>query len=103
MSVPVIRHRGGGYDDDGNPIPWVDHPLEADAVAPGPGSPYADRARDGETVARVVYFRPAVDLTERDELTVDGRRYRLEVDQWRPRRGRASRTGTVAICTAREG
>jgi len=103
MSYTVIRHRGGGQDDDGNPIPWVDHPLEANGIAPAAGTFYAERARDGERLERVVYFRPPVDLTGDDELTVDGKRYRIQVEPWMPRRGRASRGGTVALCERGEG
>lgn len=103
MSIAVIRHRGGGKDDNDNPVPWTDHPLEAVEVEPGEGSEYVQRARDGESIECVVYFRPAVDLTGRDELTVDGERYKVRVGQWRPRRGRASRAGTVAYCVRGEG
>jgi len=103
VSVTVTRHRGGGRDDDGNPIPWSDVALEAVAVAPAEGTEYVERARDGEQLECVVYFRPVVDLTGDDELTVDGKRYRIRVGQWRPRRGRASRAGTVALCARGEG
>ncbi len=103
MSVTVTRHRGGGRDDDGNPIPWDDVDLTAQAVAPAAGSELVERARDGENIECVVYFRPAIDLTGADELTVDGKRYRVRIGQWRPRRGRASRAGTVALCMRGEG
>ncbi|MBF6411205.1 head-tail adaptor protein [Nocardia farcinica] len=103
MSYTVTRHRGGGRDGDDNPIPWTPHALTAEAIAPAAGTVYAERARDGESLECVVYFRPAVDLTSDDELTVDGIRYRIRVEQWRPRRGRASRTGTVALCLRKEG
>ncbi|GAB4582620.1 hypothetical protein [Nocardia sp. IFM 10818] len=104
MSVTVIRHRGGGYDPDGNPIPWTDTPLVAEAVAPGANPDYLDRGRNGQRVECSVYFRPAVDLISTDELTVDGRRYQIEVQQWKPRRpGRPHRTGTLALCSSGEG
>ncbi|WP_306358847.1 MULTISPECIES: hypothetical protein [unclassified Nocardia] len=104
MSHTVIRHRGGGYDDDGNPIPTTDTELVALAVAPGASPAYLDRGRNGHTVSQSVYFRPAVDLTNTDELTVDGRRYQIEVQQWTPRRPTSpGRTGTLALCSAGEG
>lgn len=101
MSETVIRHRGGGMDNDNNPRPWVDEPLRARAVAPGATAEYVDRGRDGQQVACSVYFWPAVDLTGDDELTVRGERYRVQVEQWRSPRGR--RAGTVALCSRGEG
>ncbi|WP_280410692.1 phage head completion protein [Nocardia asiatica] len=104
MSETVIRHRGGGRDEDGNPIPWTDVPLVAVAVAPGATAEYVERARDGQHIECTVYFRPAVDLTGADELTVGGDRYRVQVEQWKPRRAvRPGRLGTVALCSRGEG
>lgn len=104
MSVTVVRHRGGGFDDDGNPIPSADAELVALVVAPGAAPAYLDRGRNGQTVSVSVYFRPAVDLKNDDELTVDGVRYQIEVQQWRPRRsGSARRAGTLALCSTGEG
>ncbi|WP_063017192.1 MULTISPECIES: hypothetical protein [Nocardia] len=97
----VIRHRGGGYDDDGNPIPSTDTALTAKAVAPGANPDMIDRGRNGQRVDKSVYFLPAVDLTGEDELTVDGQRYQLAVEQWRSPHSR--RTGTVALCSRGEG
>ncbi|MFE3057637.1 hypothetical protein [Nocardia sp. NPDC059239] len=103
MSVTVVRHRGGGFDDDGNPIPWTDKELDATEVAPGAAPAYLDRGRNGQRVECSVYFRPAVDLLSTDELTVDGVRYQIEVQQWTPRRGGGRRTGTLALCSTGEG
>ncbi|WP_067573689.1 phage head completion protein [Nocardia acidivorans] len=103
MSEIVIRHRGGGFDDDGNPVPASDVELVAAAVAPAAAPAYLDRGRNGAKVSVSVYFRPAVDLTRNDELTVDGVRYRIEVQQWKPRRGGACRAGTLALCSTGEG
>ena len=101
MSETVTRHRGGGLDDNGNEIPWVDAPLTARAVAPGAAPEYVDRGRDGDRVECTVYFYPAVDLGNADELTVRGDRYRVQVEQWRS--PYTTRTGTVALCSAGKG
>ncbi|MFI6368922.1 hypothetical protein ACIBG0_40125 [Nocardia sp. NPDC050630] len=101
MSVTVIRHRGGGMDDDGNPVPGADTPLTAKAVAPGANPDMIDRGRDGQRVECTVYFEPEVDLTGADELTVAGQRYRLAVEPWSS--PWSSRTGTVALCSRGEG
>lgn len=97
----MIRHRGGGYDNDGNPIPSANEPLKANAVAPGATEEYLDRGRNGQRVEFSVYFQPAADLVNSDELTVRGDRYLVQVEQWRS--PRTSRTGTVALCTRGEG
>lgn len=101
MTVTVIRHRGGGYDDDGNPVSGTSTELAAKAVAPGANPDLIDRGRNGQRVDCSVYFLPAVDLTGEDELTVDGQRYQLAVEQWRSPYSR--RTGTVALCSRGEG
>ncbi|WP_280393221.1 hypothetical protein [Nocardia wallacei] len=101
MSEQVIRHRGGGMDDDGNPVDSTDTPLAARAVAPGATAEYADRGRNGETVEYSVYFYPAADLRNDDELTVRGDRYAIQVEQWRS--PYTTRTGTVALCSAGKG
>ncbi|MBF6326770.1 hypothetical protein IU451_30195 [Nocardia cyriacigeorgica] len=102
--IAVIRHRGGGMDDDGNPIPSTDTELAALAVAPGANPDYLDRGRNGQRVECSVYFSPAVDLVGTDELTVDGQRYWIAVEQWRPRADRPGRrTGTLALCSRGEG
>jgi hypothetical protein len=103
VTETVIRHRGGGMDEDNNPIPGTDEPLEAVGVAPGANPEYLDRGRNGQRVEYSVYFMPAVDLTGADELTVDGQRYEIAVEQWKPRAGRRGRTGTLALCSRGEG
>lgn len=101
MSETVIRHRGGGIDSDGNPIPWADHPLEVRAVRPGATAEYIDRGRDGDRVEYSIYTTPAVDITNEDELTVRGQRCRVQVEDWRS--PRTSRTGTVVLCSRGKG
>jgi hypothetical protein len=86
MSVTVTRHRGGGRDEDGKYIPGSDVPLEAFAVAPGAGHHLVQLGRDGEDIACTVYFTnnfTDIDLTNTDELTVDGERFQIIVNKWR--------------------
>ncbi|WP_454199587.1 hypothetical protein [Nocardia sp. Marseille-Q1738] len=101
MTETVTRHRGGGFDNDGNPIPWANASLTARAVAPGATEEYKDRGRDGQRVDMSVYFLPAVDLGNDDELTVRGERYFLQVESWIS--PFSTRTGTVALCSRGEG
>lgn len=101
MSETVIRHRGGGMDDNNNPVPWVDHPLEVRAVAPGATAEYIGRGRNGDRVEYSIFTTPAVDITNDDELTVRGRRFLVQVEDWRS--PYTSRTGTVVLCSSGEG
>lgn len=101
MSETVTRHRGGGFDSDNNPLPWVDTSLTVLAVAPGATAEYVDRGRDGDRVEYSIYHVPELDITNRDEVTVRGRRCRVQVEQWRS--PRTSRTGTVVLCSSGEG
>ncbi|OHU38203.1 hypothetical protein [Mycobacteroides chelonae] len=87
MSEQVIRHRGGGRDENGKLTPATDTTLTAIAVAPGSGSQSGqghrqERARSGEDIARTVYFDPGTDLTNSDELTVRGNRFPIIVNDW---------------------
>lgn len=101
MSEAVVRHRGGGFDADGNPKTATDATLTANAVAPGASREYVQRGRDGSNVAFTVYFLPEVDLADGDEVTVRGKRFAVQVEQWRS--PTTARTGTVAICTGGTG
>ncbi len=83
MSESVIRHRGAGRDENGQLTEATDETLTARGVAPGGGSEFADRARDGETIDVVVYFARGTDLVNTDELTVRGQRYHIVVSDWR--------------------
>ncbi|WP_433660791.1 hypothetical protein ACQPW1_00430 [Nocardia sp. CA-128927] len=101
MTEILTRHRGGGTDGDGNPIPWVDTPLAALAIAPGATEDYKDRGRNGDRVEYSAYFYPAADIANADEVTVRGRRMAVQVEQWvSPYTGR---TGTVVLCSSGEG
>lgn len=95
MSIParpeqVIRHRGGDRDENDQIIPAAaDETLTAIGVAPGGssgvpgGSIHLERGRTGEEVTYTVYFVPGTDLTNTDELTVRGERFRIFVNDWR--------------------
>lgn len=99
MSEQVIRHRDGGRDEDGQWDPGGDEPLTAMEVAPGGGSKFTERARDGETVACTVYFRLGTDITNDDALTVRGERFSIVVNEWRS----GSRGGLEVLCTRGQG
>lgn len=84
----VIRHRGGGRDENGEIVTATDTSLTAIGVAPGiypaPGSQETiSKGRDSETIGAVVYFPPGTDVVNSDELTVRGERYRIVVNDWR--------------------
>lgn len=98
----VTRHRGPMRDEDGKVIPAADVPLRARAVEPGTGSRVTRRAGNGQRVQCTVYFWPAVDLTNDDELTVRGTRYKLDVGEWRSAHG-TGRSGTEVLCTSGKG
>lgn len=99
MAEQVTRHRGGGRDENGQWTPGSDVPLTPFVIAPGGGTQYTEKGRDGESVACVVYFVPAVDLTGDDELTVRGKRYSIVVNDWQA----GGRSGTEALCTRGQG
>lgn len=79
----VVRHRGGGRDEDGKLIAWTPATLAAIAVAPGGGSGRVEAVRDGEDIACTVYFPLGTDIVNADELTVRGERFRIIVNDWR--------------------
>ena len=99
MAEQVIRHRGGGRDEDGVMIPSAPTPLTARVVAPGGGYDYTDRARSGETVDYTVYFALGVDLLSSDELTVRGKRCSIVVNEW----NKDGRGGLEVLCTRGQG
>jgi hypothetical protein len=99
VSEEVIRHRGGERDENGQWQAAGNVPLTAMLVAPGGGSEYTERGRDGETVAFVVYFRSGTDLTSADELSVRGQRFSIIVNDWRA----GGRGGLEVLCTRGQG
>jgi hypothetical protein len=99
MTEQVIRHRGGGRDENGKLIEPSDDPIYAIGVAPGGGTGRMERGRNGEDVACVVYFRSGTDVVNADELTVRGERYRIVVNDWRM----GGRGGLEVLCTRGQG
>lgn len=87
MSEEVIRIRKspGGLDSNNDPIPssTTRVPLTARAVAPGASTRNASGARQGETIQFTVYFSPAPDLTDDDELEIRGLQCQIRIHDWR--------------------
>lgn len=93
MSEQVIRHRGRTRDENGKLTPEVpDAPLTPLVVAPGGGSEFVERGRDGESTAFTVYLPLGTDIKNTDELTVRGDRFSIIVNDWR-----ASGRGVVEV------
>ncbi len=79
----VIRHRGGGRDENGQITLATNTTLTAIGVAPRGGTESLQRGRDGEEIACTVYFAKGADVVNSDELTVRGERFRIIVNDWR--------------------
>lgn len=96
-----MRIRGGGRDDNDDPILPSEAPLRAIAVAPGSSPSNKDRGRNGETVAFTVYFYPVPDLREGDQLRVRGKLMETVILDWQsPYTGRR---GLEVLCSRGEG
>lgn len=95
MSETVIRIRRtpGGLDDNNDPIPSAvtKVPLRAKAVAPGASKRNQSQERQGETIEHTVYFLPAPDLTDDDELEIRGLVCRVRILDWRSAYGTGRR------------
>lgn len=79
----MIRHRGAARDKYGKLIAAAsDVPLTPIGIAPGGGSRFVERAREGQTTAFTVYFDLGTDLISSDELTVRGERFTIIVNGW---------------------
>lgn len=102
MSVAVTRYRGGGRDEDGKISPPSTVVLQAFGVAPTGGHHQVQLTRDGETVDCTVYFKEFVDLTDADELAVNGKRYKIIVNEWRSPWG-TDLGGLEVLCTRGQG
>lgn len=105
MTEQVIRHRGGGRDEDGKLVDGSDTPLTAIAVAPGfyPAPNSQERVSTGraggEEIGATVYFALGTDLVNSDELTVRGERYRIVVNRWEMQ----GRGGLEVVCSRGQG
>lgn len=97
----VTRHRGAQRDENGRLTPASDVPLPTMAIAPGGGSEFVERGRDGETTAFTVYFALGTDLNNDDRLTVRGQQFGIVVNEWRsPWTGRG---GLEVLCNRGQG
>lgn len=101
LEETVIRHRGGGRDENGKLTPDTTTTLTAMGVAPGAGSERLERGRDGEDIACTVYFPTGTDLVNSDELTVRGERFRIIVNDWRTTPGLPG--GLEVLCSRGQG
>jgi hypothetical protein len=105
VSEQVLRHRGGGRDENGQVVAaGTPVPLMAIAVAPSwyPAPSSRERiseGRDGEDIGAVVYFPPGTDVVNSDELTVRGERYRIVVNDWQMQ----GRGGLEVVCSRGQG
>ncbi|UZT28696.1 head-to-tail adaptor [Nocardia phage NS-I] len=98
----VIRVRGGGRDENDDPIPpEPDKALMASAVAPGSSPGNKDRGRNGERVAYTVLFHTVPDLREGDQLRVRGKLMDTVILDWRS--PYTNRKGLEVLCSAGEG
>lgn len=99
MTEQVVRHRGGGRDDKGRLIPPSNDPLTPIVIAPGGGSEFVERLRDGESIACTVYFQPGTDVVNSDRLTVRGEQFGVIVNDWRL----SGLGGLEVLCTRGQG
>lgn len=100
----VIRHRGSSRDENGQWNPAGDVPLTPLVIAPGGGSEYTERGRDGETIDYTVYFAAGTDLVSSDELTVRGNRYSIIVNDWQAGDFQSGGLGGLEVlCTRGQG
>jgi len=102
MAEQVIRHRGGGRDENGQIIPATDESLTAIAIAPSGGQEIVQRERNIENIACTVYFTLGTDVVNSDLLTVRGERFNVVVNEWRSP-GTGSVGGLEVLCTRGQG
>lgn len=98
-----IRRSPGGLDRKNNPIPSTVErtPLRAKAVAPGASRRNARLARNGETIEHTVYFLPAVDLTNDDQLEIRGLVCNVRIMDWQSAFGTGRRGQEVLAVIGR--
>ncbi|MDV6275302.1 hypothetical protein ACFVX3_31845 [Rhodococcus erythropolis] len=105
MSEAVIRVRKnpGGLDENDDPVASTvsKFPLKAKAVTPGATAKNASLVRNGETIEHTVYFMPAPDLTNDDQLIVRGLTYDIRILDWRSAFGTGRRGLEVLAVTGR--
>lgn len=98
-----VRKSPGGVDENNDPIPSTEtrEPLQAKAVAPGASKSFEAEARNGESIEHTVYFLPAPDLTNDDQLEVRGLLCNIRVLDWRSAFGTGRRGLEVAAILER--
>lgn len=102
-AVYRIRKTPGGLDAYNDPVPGTTTrtKLLAKAVAPGVSRRNARLARNGETIEYTVYFLPAVDLTNDDQLEVRGLICDVRILDWQSAFGTGRRGLEVAAVIGR--
>lgn len=92
-SVIRIRRTPGGIDSNNDRIPSAVErkPLSAKAISPGVSKRNASVARNGETIEYTVYFTPAPDLTNDDQLEVRGLVCDIRILDWQSAFGTSRR------------
>ncbi|RDI13452.1 hypothetical protein DEU38_13427 [Rhodococcus sp. AG1013] len=105
MSETVVRIRKspGGIDSNNDPIPSsVERTaMRVKAVSPGVSKRNSGVARNGETIEYTLYFTPAPDLTNDDEIEVRGLVCKARVLDWRSAFGTGRRGLEVLAVTSR--
>ncbi|RVW06228.1 hypothetical protein [Rhodococcus spongiicola] len=105
MSETVIRIRRtpGGLDTNNDPIPSTVErtPLQTKGVTPGASRRNTALARNGETIEHTVYFSPAPDLTDDDQLEIRGRVCDIRILDWQSAFGTGRRALEVLASISR--
>ncbi|MGA4691904.1 hypothetical protein ACPCXD_16730 [Rhodococcus sp. AB351] len=79
-TIKLISVSGGGWDDNGDPLPETEviTEVQALAVAPGASEEHKELARNGITIELTVYLPSGTTVTEDDIVEVRGVRYEIE-------------------------
>ena len=99
-----LRHEAPGVDENNDPIPGAVSrtPLRARAIAPGASRRNIGLTRSGESIELTVYFSPAPDLRDTDELEVRGQVFKVRTSEWRSAFG-TGRSGMEAFAIIERG
>lgn len=84
MTETIIVHgKAGGVDDRGYPIPAdPDRPVVVKSVQPLSLDELSAMGRDGTVDVLRVWAPAGTPIAPDDEVTVRGKRYRVEVNSW---------------------
>lgn len=93
-----IRYEEPGVDENNDPVGGGQARtlLRARAVAPGASRRNATTTRNGESIAMTVYFTPAPDLRDDDELEIRGEVFKIRTARWESAFG-SGRSGLEAF------